>query len=185
MDWTRDLNGPLRRDYIEKDEFEALMSRIGVRPDTTVIFYGDKSNWWATYAFWVFRLFGHRDARVMDGGRQKWQQEERPLTREVPSYPTTDYTAQPRDDRTNRAFRDDVLEHLRAPGKLVDVRSPQEFYGERLHMTAPTSPPTNCGTSTSASRGCTRTTTSSPTAASASAAATPGLSSSTCSATIR
>ncbi|HLV43875.1 MAG TPA: sulfurtransferase, partial [Aggregatilineales bacterium] len=134
IDWTRDLNDQLRRDYVEQAEFEALMSRIGVTPDMSVVFYGDKSNWWATYAFWVFKLFGHRDVRIMDGGRLKWEQEGRPLTREVPTYPQTTYRANPRDDRTNRAFRDEVLEHVKARLPLVDVRSPEEYRGERLHM---------------------------------------------------
>jgi len=110
------------------------MSRIGVTPETMVVFYGDKNNWWACYAFWVFQLFGHENARVMDGGRLKWVQEERPLTREVPSYPESSYAAPARDDSRFRAFRDQVLEHLNAGGALVDVRSPAEYSGERLHM---------------------------------------------------
>ncbi len=134
VDWTRDLNDQVLRDYIGQEQFEALMSRIGVTPDMTVVFYGDKSNWWATYAFWVFKLFGHKDARVMDGGRLKWVQEGRPMTTEEPSYPPTVYKAQPRDDQTDRAFRDQVLEHVRAGLPLVDVRSPEEFRGELLHM---------------------------------------------------
>ena len=79
VDWTADLNDPLRRDYISREGFEALMSRIGATRDTTVVFYGDKNNWWATYAFWVFQLFGHTNARIMDGGRLKWEKEGRPL----------------------------------------------------------------------------------------------------------
>ena len=134
VDWTADLNDPLRRDYIERLGFERLMSRIGVTPDTTVVFYGDRNNWWACYAFWVFQLFCHVRAAVMDGGRVKWEQEGRPLTRDVPSYPPTSYTARGRDDRTDRAFRDEVLAHVRAGGQLVDVRSPDEFSGARLHM---------------------------------------------------
>ena len=134
VDWTTDLNDPLRRDYLSKDGFEALMSRIGVTPQTTVVFYGDKNNWWATYAFWVFQLFGHTNARIMDGGRLKWEQENRPLTREVPSYPATQYSAPERNDEEIRAFRDEVLEHQDAKLPLVDVRSPAEFSGEKLHM---------------------------------------------------
>ncbi len=134
VDWTRDLNDPLRRDYIDRENFEALASRIGITPDTTVVFYGDKSNWWATYAFWVFQLFGHENARVMDGGRAKWEQEGREMTRDRPTYPTTDYKAPERDDASIRAFRDDVLAHVKDSGQLVDVRSPAEFSGERLHM---------------------------------------------------
>ncbi|MDX2161378.1 MAG: sulfurtransferase [bacterium] len=134
VDWTRDLNDPVRRDYLDKAGFEALMSRIGVTPETTVVFYGDKNNWWATYAFWVFQLFGHSNAKVMDGGRTKWEKEGRELTREVPSYTATTYTASERDDSHIRAFREKVLQHVQAGGQLVDVRSPQEFTGERMHM---------------------------------------------------
>jgi thiosulfate/3-mercaptopyruvate sulfurtransferase len=136
VDWTRDLNHPVRRDYLDRAGFAALASRIGIRPDTTVVFYGDKSNWWATYAYWVFQLFGHRNARVMDGGRAKWEQEGRPLVRAVPSPPPSEYRAPERDDRTIRVFRDQVLEHVRARAPLVDVRSPDEYTGKRLHMEA-------------------------------------------------
>src|SRR5690606_37221323 len=109
VDWTTDLNDQVRRDYLSKAGFEKLMSRIGVTKDTTVVFYGDKNNWWATYAFWVFQLFGHDKAKVMDGGRDAWEREGRPLTRDVPSYPVTQYTAPERDDSEIRAFRDQVL----------------------------------------------------------------------------
>ncbi len=134
VDWAIDLNDQIRRDYLDRPAFEALMARIGVTRHTTVVFYGDKSNWWATYAFWVFQLFGHTNARVMDGGRLKWEKEKRPLTRDVPAYPRTSYAALERDDSRIRAFRDEVLTHLRAHKKLIDVRSPQEFTGERTHM---------------------------------------------------
>lgn len=134
VDWTRDLNDQLRRDYLNKQGFEALMSRIGVTPETTVVFYGDRNNWWACYAFWVFQLFGHTNARVMDGGRAKWEKEGREMTREVPSYPATTYTAPERDDTKIRAFRDQVMAHLEARKPLVDVRSPAEYSGEKLHM---------------------------------------------------
>jgi thiosulfate/3-mercaptopyruvate sulfurtransferase len=134
VDWTRDLNDPVRRDYLGQAGFEALMRRLGARGDTTVVFYGDKNNWWATYAFWVFQLFGHGKARIMDGGRIKWQKEGRPLTTEVPAYPATNYRARERDDSQIRAFRDQVLSHVENGRRLVDVRSPQEFTGERLHM---------------------------------------------------
>jgi thiosulfate/3-mercaptopyruvate sulfurtransferase len=134
VDWTADLNDQIRRDYITREGFEQLMSRIGATRDTTVVFYGDKNNWWACYAFWVFQLFGHTNARVMDGGRVKWEQEKRPLTRDVPSYPRTSYQASDRSDAPHRAFRDDVLEHVQARGQLVDVRSPEEFAGTRMHM---------------------------------------------------
>ena len=134
VDWTRDLNDPVRRDYLSREGFEKLAGRLGITPEATVVFYGDKNNWWATYAFWVFRLFGHADVRVMDGGRIKWEKEGRELTREVPRPPETSYEAPERDDRKIRAFRDEVLAHLETDGKLVDVRSPEEYSGERMHM---------------------------------------------------
>jgi thiosulfate/3-mercaptopyruvate sulfurtransferase len=134
VDWSRDLNDPLRRDYLGREGFQALMRRIGAAEDTTVVFYGDKNNWWACYAFWVFQLFGHANARVMDGGRIKWIKEGRPLVREAPSYPASDYAAPERDDAKIRAFRDQVLEHQRAGKPMIDVRSPEEYRGERLHM---------------------------------------------------
>jgi len=134
VDWTADLNDTVRRDYIQRDAFERLMSRIGVTWDTTLVFYGDKNNWWATYAFWVFQLFGHTNARVMDGGRLKWQRESRSFTREKREYPPTDYKAAERDDRRIRAFRDEVMEHVQAGHALVDVRSREEYTGRRLHM---------------------------------------------------
>jgi thiosulfate/3-mercaptopyruvate sulfurtransferase len=136
VDWATDLNDPLRRDYLDRAGFEALASRIGITPETTLILYGDKNNWWACYAFWVFQLFGHTNAKVMDGGRLKWEQEKRDLTREVPTYPATHYTAPERDDTRIRAFRDEVLQHVRAQKPLVDVRSADEFTGKRLHMEA-------------------------------------------------
>lgn len=134
VDWTTDLNDQVIRDYLDKDGFEALMSRIGVSNDTTVVFYGDKNNWWACYAFWVFQLFGHDKACIMDGGRTKWVQEGRELTREEPQYAATTYSAPERNDAQIRAFREDVLSHVKAGLPLVDVRSPQEFSGELLHM---------------------------------------------------
>jgi thiosulfate/3-mercaptopyruvate sulfurtransferase len=134
VDWTLDLNDQVRRDYIDRGGFELLCSRIGISKSTTVVFYGDKNNWWAGYAFWVFQLFGHSNATVMDGGRLKWQKEGRPWTRDVPTYEPTAYKAPKRNDRPHRAFRDDVLAHIRAGGQLVDVRSPEEYSGQRLHM---------------------------------------------------
>ena len=98
VDWTSDLNDQIRRDYITREGFERLMSRIGATPDTTVVFYGDKNNWWATYAFWVFQLFGFRNARILDGGRTKWELEGRPMTTETPTYAPTRYTAPERSD---------------------------------------------------------------------------------------
>jgi thiosulfate/3-mercaptopyruvate sulfurtransferase len=134
VDWTRDLNHPLRRDYLDREGFEALMRRIGADEDTTIVFYGDKNNWWATYALWVFTLYGHSNARIMDGGRLKWILEERALDRDVPTVAPSAYQAGERDDVSERAFRDQVLDHIKSSGRLVDVRSPEEFSGERLHM---------------------------------------------------
>ena len=134
VDWAADLNDQVRRDYLDKAGFDALASRIGITPQTTVVFYGDKSNWWATYAFWVFQLFGHTNAKVMDGGRLKWEKEGRLLTRDSPKYAATGYDAPKRDDTRIRAFRDEVLRHQAAGKKMIDVRSPQEFSGERTHM---------------------------------------------------
>jgi len=135
IDWVADLNDPVVRDYLDKGRFEKLLAAKGISNDTTVVFYGDKNNWWATYAFWVFKLFGHKDARILNGGRAKWIAEGREITKEVPSYPAGSYTAPERDDKTIRAFRDQVLEHIKKSGvALVDVRSPQEFSGERTHM---------------------------------------------------
>jgi thiosulfate/3-mercaptopyruvate sulfurtransferase len=134
VDWTTDLNDQIRRDYITRSGFEALMSRIGVTPAMTAVFYGDKNNWWACYASWVFRLFGHTNTKIMDGGRLKWEQEGRPMTRQVPAIAKTAYRAPERDDSSVRAFRDDVLMHIEKGLPLVDVRSPEEFTGQRLHM---------------------------------------------------
>ncbi len=134
VDWTHDLNDQVKRDYLNKAGFEALMSRSGISKDTTVVFYGDKNNWWATYALWVFHLFGHNNTKIMDGGRAKWEREGRPMTREVPTYPATQYSAPNRDDSQIRAFRDQVLAHQQAGKPLIDVRSPAEYSGEKLHM---------------------------------------------------
>ncbi len=134
VDWTRDLNDPVRRDYLDQEGFSALMRRIGASRDTTLVIYGDKNNWWATYAFWVFQLFGHTQAKIMDGGRAKWAAEGREVTREVPHYPESHYQAPPRNDEVLRAYRDQVLAHVEKKGKLIDVRSPQEYTGERMHM---------------------------------------------------
>lgn len=134
IDWTTDLNDPLTRDYLDAEKFAALMSRHGITPDTTVVFYGDKSNWWASYALWVFSLFGHKKVKLMDGGRAKWVAENRELTREIPKFDASHYPVAVRDDSKIRAFRDQVLEHIKGANPLVDVRSPLEFTGERLHM---------------------------------------------------
>lgn len=134
VDWVRDLNDPLRRDYIDKGRFESLMSSVGATPDTTIVLYGDKNNWWAAYATWVFHLFGHTKTKIMDGGRLKWEEEKRPMTKDAPKIPPTQYEAKTRDDRRIRAFRDNVLEHIQSKRPLIDVRSPEEYRGEKLHM---------------------------------------------------
>ncbi|HEU0077569.1 MAG TPA: sulfurtransferase, partial [Longimicrobiaceae bacterium] len=134
IDWHTDLQHPTSRDYLDAESFAALMREKGISPETTVIFYGDKNNWWATYALWVFRLFGHDRVKVMDGGRKKWEDEGRPTTTDVPSHPATEYPVPRRDDARIRAFREEVLEHIGHKGQLVDVRSPEEFSGEKLHM---------------------------------------------------
>lgn len=134
IDWHADLNDPLQRDYVNPEQFAALLSRNGITPDTTVVFYGDKNNWWASYAFWVFQLFGHKNAKLMNGGRMKWVAEGRELSKERPSYAAVNYPVPTRDDSKIRAFRDDVLKHQAAGKPLVDVRSPGEYRGELLHM---------------------------------------------------
>ena len=134
IDWVADLNDALRRDYIDRARFEALLSNAGISNDTRVIFYGDKNNWWACYALWVFELFGHTNTAIMNGGRQKWIDEGRALSKEIPAYPKTQYKAADRDDNRIRAFRDDVRVHIEKNLPLVDVRSPQEYSGELLHM---------------------------------------------------
>ena len=134
IDWQKDLNDAVRRDYLTRQDFEALMAANGIANDTTVVFYGDKNNWWATYAFWVFQLFGHTKAKVMDGGRAKWEAEGRPMTKETPSYAKATYKAQARADYKIRAYRDQVLAHVQSGLPLVDVRSPAEYSGELLHM---------------------------------------------------
>ena len=134
VDWHQDLNDRTVRDYIDQAQFQALLRQKGIANDTTVVFYGDKNNWWATYAFWVFQLFGHTNAKILNGGRAKWIAEGRALTLNTPEYPPTDYIALPRNDSKIRAYRDDVLAHLQIKGPLVDVRSPAEYKGELLHM---------------------------------------------------
>ena len=134
IDWQEDLNDAVVRDYVGQQQFQTLMGRLGISNDTTVVFYGDKSNWWATYAFWVFQLFGHTNAKVMDGGRQKWVDEGRELSTDTPSYPAASYSAPARNDAAIRAMRDEVLAHQQTDLPLVDVRSPAEYSGELLHM---------------------------------------------------
>jgi len=135
IDWQTDLQDQLIRDYIDKDKFEKLMSEKGIANGDTVVFYGDKNNWWACYAFWVFKLFGHENCLVMNGGRQKWVDEDRPMTKDVPDYPATDYKVSGLDESI-RAFRDDVVKHIGSDNPLIDVRSTKEYTGELLHMEA-------------------------------------------------
>ena len=132
LDWHTDLNDPLTRDYVDGERFAQVMSERGITRDTTVVIYGDKSNWWAAYALWVMTLFGHEDVRLLDGGRAAWIAEDRELTTDVPPVASADYPVIERDDSTVRAFKDDVLAHLGSP--MVDVRSPGEYSGELLHM---------------------------------------------------
>jgi thiosulfate/3-mercaptopyruvate sulfurtransferase len=136
VDWVADLNDKVRRDYLSKEGFEKLAASKGIANDTTVVFYGDKNNWWACYAFWVFHLFGHTNTKILNGGRKKWIDEGNELSKEVPTYPATHYKAQQRTDYKIRAFRDQVLAHVSEGGRLVDVRSPKEYSGELLHMEA-------------------------------------------------
>lgn len=134
IDWHTDLNDPVTRDYVDGHAFATLLSRKGIRREDTVVIYGDKSNWWAAYALWVFKLFGHEDVRLLDGGRDLWIAEGRELTRVHPEVEPTDYPVVNRDDSKIRAYRDDVLAHFGNP--LIDVRSAEEYSGERTHMPA-------------------------------------------------
>ncbi|MBB4135728.1 thiosulfate/3-mercaptopyruvate sulfurtransferase [Gordonia humi] len=133
IDWHLHLNDPVTRDYIDGEQFATLMSEKGISRDDTVVIYGDKNNWWAAYALWVFTLFGHEDVRLLDGGRDAWMDEQRDTSFDVPSYPATDYPVVERNDAAIRAFADDVLASL-GTTPLIDVRSPQEYTGERTHM---------------------------------------------------
>ena len=135
VDWHTELNDPVVRDYVNGEQFAALLGSKGIARDTTVVIYGDKNNWWAAYALWVFTLFGHEDVRLLDGGRDLWIAEGRPITTEPPVVRPVEYPVVERDDSRVRAFKDDVLENL---GKLplIDVRSPEEYTGERTHMPA-------------------------------------------------
>ena len=132
IDWHTDLNDPVVRDYVSGERFAELLGSKGIARDTTVVIYGDKNNWWAAYALWVFTLFGHEDVRLLDGGRDKWIAEGRELTRDVPAPAPVEYPVVDRDDTTIRAFKDDVLAHLGKP--LIDVRSPEEYSGERTEI---------------------------------------------------
>jgi len=132
IDWFTELNDAVERDYLNGEQFAALLSAKGINRDDTVVIYGDKSNWWATYALWVFKLFNHPDVRILNGGREKWIAEGRELTKDLPTITPSSYPVIERDDKAIRAYRDDVLKHFGNP--LIDVRSPQEYSGERTHM---------------------------------------------------
>lgn len=133
VDWFTTLQHPVRRDFVTKEQFEEICAKLGIRNQTTVVFYGDKSNWFACYALWLFQYYGHEDVRIMDGGRTKWVLEDRPLVKEIPGFERTNYLAKA-PDQNIRAFRAHVFSHLEAQRPLVDVRSPQEYSGELLHM---------------------------------------------------
>src|SRR5437868_7042280 len=132
LHWRDDLQDSVERDLVEKDEFERLMASRGIGNDTTVVLYGDKNNWFAAYAYWYLKIYGHEDVRILDGGRQKWIDEGRELTTDAPQPQAASYTARERDESL-RAYRDAVRETIGSPEKaLVDVRSPQEFSGDLI-----------------------------------------------------
>src|SRR5262249_13442454 len=121
VDWHADLNDELVRDYIAREQFEKLLRRLGIDESRTVVLYGDKNNWWATYAFWVFRLFDfpEKNLKILDGGRVKWEQEQRPFTPDVPKFPASNYKANERNDEKIRAFKEETLEHSKARRPLI------------------------------------------------------------------
>ncbi len=134
LDWHVDVQDPVRRDFVSKAAFEALASRYGISNDTTVVFYGDRNNWYAAYSFWLFRMYGHQNLKLMDGGRVKWEQEGRPYTKDIPQLTASTYTAKDA-DVSIRAFRSQVEQILgNGNAGLVDVRSPDEYSGKLLHM---------------------------------------------------
>jgi thiosulfate/3-mercaptopyruvate sulfurtransferase len=130
LDWKQDLQDPVRRDFVGRDQFEALLSAKGIGNDDTVVLYGGNNNWFAAYAYWYFKLYGHGDVRLLDGGRKKWELDSRELVDDTVSRPATTYTAKEQ-DRSIRAFRDEV-EAAIGQKNLVDVRSPDEFAGRLL-----------------------------------------------------
>jgi thiosulfate/3-mercaptopyruvate sulfurtransferase len=134
VDWHTELNDQVTRDYLDGEGFARLMSEKGIGRDTTVVFYGDNFNWWAAYALWVFSLFGHPDVRLLNGGRMKWLADGRETTTDIPKREGTDYPVIERDDSKIRAYKDAALEHMTARKPMVDVRSPEEFRGEKTHM---------------------------------------------------
>ncbi|MFN8579663.1 MAG: sulfurtransferase [Gemmatimonadaceae bacterium] len=134
IDWHVDLNDSVVRDYVDPESFQALLRARGIDRQSMVVLYGDKNNWWACYAFWVFQLFGVTNVKVLDGGRVKWELEGRPMVTERPSVAPSQYLAHDRNDDRIRAFASDVRAHSHARLPLIDVRSPQEYTGERMHM---------------------------------------------------
>ncbi|PFG32977.1 sulfurtransferase [Sanguibacter antarcticus] len=130
LDWKLDLQDPVRRDFVDKEQFEALLSAKGISNDDTVVLYGGNNNWFAAYAFWYFTLYGHQSVKLVDGGRKKWELESRPLSDTVVTRPSTTYVAQDQ-DLSIRAFRDEVVASI-GQKNLVDVRSPDEFSGKIL-----------------------------------------------------
>jgi thiosulfate/3-mercaptopyruvate sulfurtransferase len=132
LHWKEDLQDPVERDLIEKEQFEELMGGLGISNDTTLVLYGDKNNWFAAYAYWYLKIYGHEDVRILDGGRQKWVDEGRELVTEAPSREPAAYQARERDESI-RIYRDTVLDALGGEGRaLVDVRSPQEYSGDLI-----------------------------------------------------
>jgi thiosulfate/3-mercaptopyruvate sulfurtransferase len=130
IDWKTELQDPVRRDFVDQTGFEQLLSGKGIANDDLVILYGGNNNWFAAYAYWYFKLYGHENVKLLDGGRKKWELESRELVTDVPSRPTTDYKAKPQ-DHSIRAFRDEVVDAI-GTKNLVDVRSPDEFSGKLL-----------------------------------------------------
>ncbi|HEX6755238.1 MAG TPA: sulfurtransferase [Mycobacteriales bacterium] len=130
LDWKTDLQDPVRRDFVDREQFEKLLSAKGIANSDTVVLYGGNNNWFAAYAYWYFKLYGHQDVKLLDGGRKKWELDSRPLTEEATERPVTDYHA-PDQDTSIRAFRDEVIAAIGAKN-LIDVRSPDEFAGRLL-----------------------------------------------------
>jgi len=130
LDWRKDLQDPVRRDFVNQEQFSALLSERGIGNDDTVVLYGGNNNWFAAYAYWYFKLYGHRDVKLLDGGRKKWELDARPYTKDIPQRAKTNYQAAA-PDLTIRAFRDEVVQAI-GRQNLVDVRSPDEFAGRLL-----------------------------------------------------
>lgn len=133
VDWFSTLQHPLRRDFLTKEQFEEVASKLGITNDTTIVFYGDKSNWFACYALWLFQYYGHNNVKIMNGGRIKWEQEKRPLVKNVPSFSRSTYSAKEA-NKSIRAFRNDIFKQIEEKKPMVDVRSPKEYSGELTHM---------------------------------------------------